>query len=120
CRQRHGGFHVQDHVAEASTLALISVRDRRLEVLLQLREVGFRDFTFFVSVVLGGMALDVGRSRNFPDISLQALQHSTHRFVPLEVTPLVVARLPNSRAWMAAFRDPSGNVLELMSEVARS
>ncbi len=53
------GFHVQDHVAEASTVVLISVRDKRLEVLLQVREVGFRDFTFFVSVVLGGIALDV-------------------------------------------------------------
>ena len=42
------------------------------------------------------------------------------RGVRFEVTPHVVARLPHAEVWMAAFRDPSGNVLELMSEVARS
>ena len=41
------------------------------------------------------------------------------RGVKFETRPHVIARLPRSDLWMAAFRDPSGNVLELMSEVAR-
>ena len=53
------GFHVQDHVAEASTAVLISVGDKRLKVFLQVREVGVLDFAFFVSVILSGVALDV-------------------------------------------------------------
>src|SRR5579864_4836753 len=53
------GFHVQDHVAEASTAVLISVGDKRLKMFLKVREVGVRNFGFFVSVVLSGIALDV-------------------------------------------------------------
>jgi methylmalonyl-CoA/ethylmalonyl-CoA epimerase len=34
--------------------------------------------------------------------------------------PHLIARLPHADLWMAAFRDPSGNILELMSELARS
>jgi len=42
------------------------------------------------------------------------------RGVAFETEPHVVARLPQADLWMAAFRDPSGNLLELMSEVPRS
>ena len=42
------------------------------------------------------------------------------RGVVFETEPHVVARLPQADLWMAAFRDPSGNLLELMSEVPRS
>ena len=41
------------------------------------------------------------------------------RGVRFETQPHVIARLPQADLWMAAFRDPSGNVLELMSEVGR-
>ena len=41
------------------------------------------------------------------------------RGVRFETRPHAVARLPGADLWMAAFRDPSGNILELMSEVAR-
>src|SRR5208282_155906 len=53
------GSHVQDHVAEASTAVLISVGDKRLKMFLQVREVGVRNFAFFVTVILSGVALDV-------------------------------------------------------------
>jgi hypothetical protein len=53
------GCHVQDHVAEAPTTVLISVGDERLKMFLQVREVGFLSFAFFVSVSLSGVALDV-------------------------------------------------------------
>ena len=42
------------------------------------------------------------------------------RGVAFETEPHVVARLPLADLWMAAFRDPSGNLLELMSEVPRA
>jgi catechol 2,3-dioxygenase-like lactoylglutathione lyase family enzyme len=40
------------------------------------------------------------------------------RGVAFDNEPRVIARLPHAVLWMAAFRDPDGNRLELMSEVA--
>lgn len=41
------------------------------------------------------------------------------RGVQFEQEPHIVARLPDHNLWMAFFRDPEGNLLGLMSEVAR-
>jgi catechol 2,3-dioxygenase-like lactoylglutathione lyase family enzyme len=40
------------------------------------------------------------------------------RGVVFEQEPHVVAKLPHADVWIGAFRDPDGNILELMSEVA--
>jgi methylmalonyl-CoA/ethylmalonyl-CoA epimerase len=42
------------------------------------------------------------------------------RGVAFETEPHIIARMPKADLWMAAFRDPDGNFLELMSEVARA
>ena len=42
-----------------------------------------------------------------------------NRGVTFEGPPHVVARLPHADLWMAFLRDPDGNMLALMSEVAR-
>jgi methylmalonyl-CoA/ethylmalonyl-CoA epimerase len=34
--------------------------------------------------------------------------------------PHLVAKMPDHDLWLAAFKDPTGNVIELMSEVARA
>jgi catechol 2,3-dioxygenase-like lactoylglutathione lyase family enzyme len=34
--------------------------------------------------------------------------------------PRIIARLPHADLWMGDFRDPDGNILEIMSEVART
>jgi catechol 2,3-dioxygenase-like lactoylglutathione lyase family enzyme len=39
------------------------------------------------------------------------------RGVLFEHEPRIIARLPHADLWMAAFQDPDGNRLELMSEV---
>ena len=39
------------------------------------------------------------------------------RGVRFENKPHLIARMPDHELWMAAFRDPDGNLLELMSEV---
>ena len=39
------------------------------------------------------------------------------RGVRFENKPHLIARMPDHELWMAAFRDPDGNILELMSEV---
>ena len=36
--------------------------------------------------------------------------------VPCAQAPVLVARLPDHELWMAAYRDPAGNLFELMSE----
>jgi len=41
------------------------------------------------------------------------------RGVTFNHEPRLIAPLPHADLWMADFRDPDGNVLELMSEVAR-
>jgi catechol 2,3-dioxygenase-like lactoylglutathione lyase family enzyme len=38
------------------------------------------------------------------------------RGVVFERPPAVAARMPDHELWLAAFRDPDGNILELMSE----
>jgi methylmalonyl-CoA/ethylmalonyl-CoA epimerase len=40
------------------------------------------------------------------------------RNVVFDAAPHIVARMPNHDLWMAFFRDPEGNLLALMSEVA--
>lgn len=50
--------------------------------------------------------------------------HAAHarlaaRGVAFDEEPHVVARMPDHDLWLAAFRDPTGNVLALMSEVRR-
>lgn len=40
--------------------------------------------------------------------------------VPFEGEPHVVARMPDHDLWMAFFRDPSANLMALMSEVGRT
>lgn len=41
------------------------------------------------------------------------------RGVTFEGPPHIIARLPHADLWMAFLRDPDGNMLALMSEVAR-
>jgi methylmalonyl-CoA/ethylmalonyl-CoA epimerase len=54
-----------------------------------------------------------------PDIE-QAAAVLTSRGVRFQQPPHLVAKLPHADLWMAFFRDPDGNVLALMSEVARA
>jgi methylmalonyl-CoA/ethylmalonyl-CoA epimerase len=44
---------------------------------------------------------------------------SRARGVKFETKPRFVARMPDDELWMAFFRDPDGNPLELMGEVRR-
>jgi len=44
----------------------------------------------------------------------------TQRGITLEAKPAMVARLEKHDLWLAAFRDPDRNVIELMSEVPRA
>ena len=53
------------------------------------------------------------------DIQL-ARQALAARGVEFEHEPHIVACLPHADLWMASFRDPDRNILEIMSEVARS
>ena len=41
------------------------------------------------------------------------------RGIVFESDPRMVARMPDHDLWLAHFRDPDGNVVELMSEVKR-
>ena len=50
----------------------------------------------------------------------QAKDALAARGVKFNHEPRIIARLPQGDLWMADFRDPDGNVLELMSEVART
>lgn len=50
-----------------------------------------------------------------PDIEA-AHRELTRRGVAFEVAPRLVARMPDHELWLAAFRDPDGNPLELMCE----
>jgi methylmalonyl-CoA/ethylmalonyl-CoA epimerase len=54
-----------------------------------------------------------------PDIQAAAAVLGA-RGVTFEAAPHLVARLPHADLWMGFFRDPEGNVLALMSEVAKS
>jgi methylmalonyl-CoA/ethylmalonyl-CoA epimerase len=42
------------------------------------------------------------------------------RGVMFEAAPHIVARLPHADLWMGFLRDPEGNLLAIMSEVARA
>jgi methylmalonyl-CoA/ethylmalonyl-CoA epimerase len=48
----------------------------------------------------------------------QAFETLRSRGVPFEGTPHLIAKMPDHDLWMAFFRDPDGNLLALMSEVA--
>ncbi len=50
-----------------------------------------------------------------PDIEV-ARRALGERGVAFEVEPRLVARMPDHELWMATFRDPDGNPLELMCE----
>jgi methylmalonyl-CoA/ethylmalonyl-CoA epimerase len=54
-----------------------------------------------------------------PDIEAAA-SALTARGVVFQQPPHLVAKLPAADLWMAFFRDPDGNLLALMSEVARA
>ncbi len=47
----------------------------------------------------------------------RAYKALSDRGVRFENEPHLIARMPDHELWMAAFRDPDGNLLELMSEV---
>lgn len=49
----------------------------------------------------------------------EAFRELAGRGLKFEQEPHIVARLPDHNLWMAFFRDPDGNLLGLMSEVAR-
>jgi catechol 2,3-dioxygenase-like lactoylglutathione lyase family enzyme len=49
----------------------------------------------------------------------EAFRELGGRGVKFEQEPHIVARMPDHNLWMAFFRDPGGNLLGLMSEVAR-
>lgn len=49
-----------------------------------------------------------------------AAQELERRGVAFESKPAMVARLEKHDLWLAAFRDPDRNVVELMSEVERA
>lgn len=51
-----------------------------------------------------------------PDIQ-SAYETLRSRGVEFDGKPHLVARMPDHDLWMASFRDPDGNVLELMSEI---
>lgn len=48
----------------------------------------------------------------------QAFERLSSRGVPFDGTPHLIAKMPDHDLWMAFFRDPDGNLLALMSEVA--
>jgi catechol 2,3-dioxygenase-like lactoylglutathione lyase family enzyme len=50
----------------------------------------------------------------------KAADELSRRGIAFETKPTVVARMEKHDLWLAAFRDPDRNVIELMSEVPRS
>lgn len=50
----------------------------------------------------------------------KAAEELTRRGIVFETKPALVARMETQDLWLAAFRDPDRNVIELMSEVPRS
>ncbi len=50
----------------------------------------------------------------------KAAEELTRRGVSFEAKPALVARMEKHDFWLAAFRDPDRNVIELMSEVPRA
>ena len=50
----------------------------------------------------------------------EAVAALTARGVVFETPAHLLARLPQADLWMASFRDPDRNILELMSEVTRA
>jgi methylmalonyl-CoA/ethylmalonyl-CoA epimerase len=54
------------------------------------------------------------------DNILGAAEELERRGITFETKPSLVARLEKHDLWLAAFRDPDRNVIELMSEVPRS
>lgn len=54
-----------------------------------------------------------------PDVSA-AHRHLVKMGVEIVAPPRLIARMPAYDLWMVGFRDSEGNVMQLMSEVARS
>ena len=50
----------------------------------------------------------------------KAADELSRRGIAFETKPTLVARMEKHDLWLAAFRDPDRNVIELMSEVPRS
>lgn len=50
----------------------------------------------------------------------KAAETLSQRGITFETKPALVAKLEKHDLWLAAFRDPDRNVIELMSEVARN
>lgn len=50
----------------------------------------------------------------------KAAETLMYRGIKFETKPALVARLEKHDLWLAAFRDPDRNVIELMSEVPRA
>ena len=53
-----------------------------------------------------------------PDLD-SAYQQLLEMQVKIEAPPRLIAPMPTYDLWMAAFRDPEGNIMQLMSEVPR-
>jgi len=53
-----------------------------------------------------------------PDIE-KSYRVLAERGVKTEGKPRLIAKMPDHDLWMAGFRDPDGNLLELMSEVRK-
>jgi catechol 2,3-dioxygenase-like lactoylglutathione lyase family enzyme len=49
----------------------------------------------------------------------KAVEQLSQRGVSFQTQPTLVAKMDKHDLWLAAFRDPDGNVIELMSEVPR-
>ena len=66
---------------------------------------------------------DVHRMSSIIYYTVDDIEHAARtlesRGVAFETRPHLIARLAHADLWMAAFRDPDRNVLELMAEVAR-
>lgn len=50
----------------------------------------------------------------------KAADELSRRGIAFETKPTLIARMEKHDLWLAAFRDPDRNVIELMSEVPRS
>ncbi len=74
-----------------------------------------------VGVPEAGQAAHRGSTVYFKVTDIQAVYETlTARGVKFPAKPALVHRTPTSELWLAEFRDPDGNHLALMSEVAKA
>ena len=74
-----------------------------------------------VGVPEAGQAAHRGSMVYFKVADIQAVYETlTARGVSFPAKPALVHRTPTSELWLAEFRDPDGNHLALMSEVAKT